>query len=162
MEWFELQHESGCEGPAVYRLRLADANGQPIPIPTLLGGPDPSGIIDIGEAGSFERRRLQIISGVERCYGHSAGNMYRYLCQFTRLQEVHPGCRLQYSVRAAPSKGQAEDWEAEAIKEYIIRRGQLPILNRELPRAYDDVVWNAVWERVFGPVTDAPVAAEQA
>jgi hypothetical protein len=137
---------------------LVDTNGQPIPIPTLLDGPDPTGLIDIGEASNFEQRRCQIISGIERCYGHSAGNLFRYLCQFTRLQEVYPGSHLQYSFRAAASKAQAEDWEAEAIKEYIIRRGQLPILNRELPRPYDDVVWNSVWERVFGPVTDALVS----
>jgi hypothetical protein len=137
-------------------LRLVSAEGQPIPIPTLIDGPDPSGVIDIGEAGNFEQRRYQIISGIERCYGHSAGNFFRYLCQFTRLQEVHPGCRLQFAFRPAATKAEAEYWEAEAIKEYIIRRGQLPILNRELPRAYDDDVWNSVWERVFGPVTDDP------
>lgn len=150
MEWFELQHATDCDGPALYRLRLGDASGQPIPIPTLLDGPDPSGVIDIGEAGNFEQRRWQIISGVERCYGHSAGNLFRYLCLFTRLQEVHPGCRLQFTFRPASSKGEAEVWEAEAIKEYIIRRGQLPILNRELPRPYDDETWNSVWDRVYG------------
>ena len=159
MDWFELQHESECYGPALYRLRLANANGQPIPIPTLIDGADSSGVIDIGEAGNFEQRRYQIINGVEKCYGHSAGNLYRYLCQFTRLQEVHPGCRLQYTFQPAANKSEAEDWEAEAIKEYIIRRGQLPLLNRELPRAYDDEVWNSVWERVFGPVTDTPATA---
>ena len=156
MDWFELQYASDYFGPALYRLRLANADGQPIPIPTLIDGPDPSGIIDIGEGINFEQRRYQLISGVEKCSGHSAGNLFRYLCLFTRLQEVHPGCRLQYTYRPAASKAEAEAWEAEAIKEYIIRQGQLPILNRELPRAYDDAVWNSVWDRVFGPVTDAP------
>jgi hypothetical protein len=85
--------------------------------------------------------------------------LFRYLCNFTRLKEVFPGCRLQYSFKPAATKAEAEAWEAEAIKEYIIRRGQLPILNRELPRAYDDDVWNSVWERVFGPVTDSPTEA---
>jgi hypothetical protein len=142
------------------KVQLVDAGGQPIPIPTLLAGLDPSGIIDIGEAGNFEQRRTQIISGVEKCYGHSAGNLFRYLCLFTRLREVHPDCRLQYTYRPAASKPEAEDWEAEAIKEYIIRCGQLPLLNRELPRAYDDAAWNSVWERVFGPVIDNPASGQ--
>jgi hypothetical protein len=40
-----------------------------------------------------------------------------------------------------------------------IRRVQMPLLNRVLLRAYDDEVWNSVWERVFGPSTDATPAA---
>src|SRR5258706_194561 len=83
-------------------------------------------------------------AAVEKCYGHSVGNLSRYLCLFTKLQEVYPGCRLQYAVRPAASKAEAEAWEAEAVKEYVIRRGQMPLLSRVLPRAYDDEVWNSV------------------
>jgi hypothetical protein len=90
-EWFELQHASECFGPALYWLRLADASGRPIAVPTLLDGTDQSGIVDIGEAGNFEQRRWQMITAVEKCYGHSASNLFRYLCRFTRLQEVYPG-----------------------------------------------------------------------
>jgi hypothetical protein len=161
-KWFEIQHASEFFGPALYWLRLADAGSQAIPIPTLLDGPDRSGVIDIGEAGNFEQRRWEMINAVEKCYGHSAGNLFRYLCLFTRLQEVHPGCRLQYGFRPAASKAEAENWEAEAIKEYVIRRGQMPLLNRVLPRAYDDEVWNSVWERVFGPSKDGKPAPGEA
>jgi hypothetical protein len=37
VEWFELQSMSACYGPAFYRLRLVNSNGQPIPIPSLTG-----------------------------------------------------------------------------------------------------------------------------
>jgi hypothetical protein len=158
VEWFELQHSPGYDEPALYHLRLVSADGQPIPIPTLLDGPDVSGIVGIGEAGDFERRRLQIISGIDRCYGHSAGELWRYLGMFTRIQEVFPGSRLQFTYRRAENKEQAETWEGEAVKEYIIRRGQLPLLNRQLPRPYDDPVWNAVYEREFG--TPATTSAD--
>jgi hypothetical protein len=126
----------------------------------LLGGSDVSGIVGIGEAGDFERRRLQLISGIERCRGHSAGELWRYLCMFTRIQEVFRDSRLQFTYRPAESKEQAKEWEAEAVKEYIIRRGQLPILSRQLPRPYDDTTWNAVWKRVFGQPPEVAVPTE--
>jgi hypothetical protein len=152
-EWFELHHPSEYYGAALYWLRLADASGQAIPIPSLLGVPDPTGIVNIGESSSFEQRRTEMITGVEKCYGHPAGNLFRYLCQFTRLQEVYPDCRLQYAFRPAVSKAEAKAWEAEAIKEYVIRQAQMPLLNRILPRPYDDDVCNSVWQRVFGAVS---------
>src|SRR5207302_490247 len=102
-EWFELQHASECFGPALHWLRLVDAGGEAIPVPTLLDGTDRSGVVDIGEAGNFEQRRWQMITAVKKCYGHSVGNLFRYLCLFTRLQEVYPSCRLQYGLRPAAS-----------------------------------------------------------
>src|SRR5437588_22795 len=111
--------------------------------PKSRGGPDPSGLMAIGETENFEDRRRDLINSVECCYGHSEGNFFRYLCLFTRLPEVYPDCRLQYAFRRTESKKQAEQWEEE-VKAYIIRRAQLPILNRQLPGAYNDKVWNAV------------------
>lgn len=152
MSWRHLREPSGHYGPAVYKLRLVTRDGEPIPIPTLLGGLDASGVVDIGETGNFERRHAGLLSGIEQCNGHSAGNLWRYLCQFTRLQDVYPGCRLEYALFEVQSKLEAEQLEGDLVKEYIIRFGQLPILNRELPRPYDDDGWNRSWESVNGPV----------
>lgn len=149
MEWFELQYMSACYGPAFYRLRLVSSDGQPIPIPSLTGG-DPAGIVNIGETENFEQRRGDLIGGVTRASGHSAGNLFRYFCLFSRLEALHPGCRLQYSFRPASSKAEAKMWEASAIKEYVIRSAMLPLLNRQLPKAYDDDTWNALWDVIHG------------
>jgi hypothetical protein len=154
MLWHNLPEVSGWDGPALYGLRLVTSDGQPIPIPTLLGGPDASGVVDIGESDNLERRRLELIMGIQKCAKHSAGILWRYLCQFTRLQDVYPYCRLQYTFQKAASKSEAEILEGDAVKEYIIRFGQLPILNRELPRAYDDEAWNRIYEQVWGPTPD--------
>ena len=130
-------------GPAFYRLRLVNSDGQPILIPSLTGG-DPAGIVNIGETENFEKRRGDLIGGVTRASGHSAGNLFRYLCLFSRLAASHPGCRLQYSFRPASSKAEAKMWEASAIKEYVIRFAMLPWLNRQLLRAYDDATWDVI------------------
>ncbi|MBN9121872.1 MAG: hypothetical protein J0I06_22480 [Planctomycetes bacterium] len=149
MEWFELQYMSACYAPACYRLRLVNGDGQPIPIPSLTGG-NPSGVVNIGETENFEQRRGDLLRGVTRAEGHSAGNLFRYLCLFGGLHDSHPGCRLQYSYHPAPSKVVAGEWEASAMKEYIIRFGMLPLLNRQLPKAYDDTTWNALWDAIRG------------
>jgi hypothetical protein len=149
VEWFELQYMSACYGPAFSRLRLVNSGGLPILIPSLTGG-DPTGVVNISETDNFERRRGDLIRGVTQASGHSAGNLFRYLCLFSRLEESHPGCRLQYSFRPASSKAEAELREASAIKEYVIRFAMLPLLNRQLPKAYDDATWNALWDAIHG------------
>lgn len=70
MEWFELQYMSACYGPAFYRLRLVNSDGQPILIPSLTGG-DPTGVVNIGETDNFERRRGDLIRGVTRADGRA-------------------------------------------------------------------------------------------
>lgn len=115
---------------------------------TLRGGP--TDVVNIGETDNFERRRCDLIRGVTQASGHSAGNLSRYFCLFSQWEESRPGCRLQYSFRTAFSKEEVEMWEASAIKEYVIRFAMLPWLNRQLPRAYDDVTWNALCDMIHG------------
>jgi hypothetical protein len=129
---------------------LVDREARPIPIPTLLGGTDSSGLVNIGETDNFERRRNDIIKGIEKCDKHSAGILFRYMRLFTRLSELWPGNELQYQYTQADSKQHAEDLEARAVKEYFIRFGQMPLLNRSMPKPFDDIVWNELWELAFG------------
>lgn len=127
MTWRFLTEPANCNTPACYRRRLVTAEGKPIPIPTLLGGPDPSGLVCVGYTGAFQSRLSKLIAAIQTCSGHPAGNLWRYLCDFTQLQRVFPGCRLQYSFTATTTEAEAEILEGDAVKEYVIRFGQLPL-----------------------------------
>lgn len=162
MEWKDLSQPSEHFGPAWYEVRLADAKGCPIPLGTIFGAMDPSGIVSIGESLNLEKRRMQMLNGTENCYGHPSGNLWFYLKEFTKLLERFPGCRLQYRYQPAQTKHEAESLECAAIKSYVVRHGQMPLLNRQIPSPYDDNGWNQAWQSVFGAEGSAPAPSRVA
>src|SRR4051794_37827302 len=73
-EWKKIETASGRSEPAAYRIALLDAAGSPFPINRMLGT-DREGRLSIGKTANMESRRAQFLSGMNKCYGHSEGNL---------------------------------------------------------------------------------------
>ncbi len=74
--------------------------------------------------------------------------MFRYMRLFTPLLKVWPDCRLQYAYTPASNDADAVELESRALKEYFVRFAQLPLLNRSMPKPYDDDAWNEIKKMV--------------
>jgi hypothetical protein len=128
-EWQPLNAKSGYDGPAVYEVRILNSAG-PMPVPRFLAT-DIRGLLSIGESRSMDKRRRQLVRAMEKCYGHSEGNLLYYLLRHTRLKDLHPIIEYRFSKEA--DKAAAKVAEAKMIKEYIQKFGEPPPLNCAIP-----------------------------
>lgn len=122
--------------PSVYRLRLVERSGVPVPIPRFLGT-DEEGILHIGRARSIQRRLLRFHEAMRRRRArHAEGKLAFFLLRnveaFARRIEEGEWL-IQYSYVCLPSVSAAKREEERLLKCYFKRFGELPPLNRELP-----------------------------
>lgn len=134
-QWQPLETAAEYDGPATYQLRLVN-DSRPTEIPRFLGF-DGEGILLIGETQNMDTRRNQFICGLERCYGHSAGNLLYYLRHHTPLMSIHPKHLLQYRFCMQRNKQDARLTESRLIKAYVRQFGEVPPLNTSIPDRYD-------------------------
>jgi hypothetical protein len=73
--WQSIKQVLSYRGPAQYELRVVNQESQPFPIPRMLGT-DNNGVLVIGQTKNMEKRRRQVITGIEECYGHSECNLF--------------------------------------------------------------------------------------
>jgi len=88
------------KGPGVYRVRIFDGAGRPVPIQRLRGT-DLEGVLHIGQSQDLKRRVGQFLhSAVRGGKNHHAGNEYFYW-QFATAFPVS-NLRFDYVVTATP------------------------------------------------------------
>jgi hypothetical protein len=95
----------------------------------------------------MESRRRQFIYAVEKCSGHSEGNLLYYLLRHSPLNERFPHHQLEYRFRGEDNKAAAKSAEARLIKAYIREFGEVPPLNSAIPDRYGS------WKLEEGPPT---------
>lgn len=124
-----VQHPN-CAG--VYRIRLVDTAGRPVPIGRLLGQ-DKDGILGVGHSGDLQERVANFFAAAYgRRFKHSAGNRWflvqaAALCSDKLTATNRTG--LQLSTARLGSKDQAQEKEGHILVEYFRQYGELPPLN---------------------------------
>lgn len=121
--WHQIDAAFG-NGGGIYRL-YATQNGQPIPVPRVLGN-DAAGTLYIGKADSFLNRVIELKKSCLPNYltaSHKAGVRYKN----------HPGLQARYPledlmVLLAEVQKPAET-ERQALDLYIAQFGEVPPLN---------------------------------
>lgn len=115
--------------PGVYRIRILNIDGQPIPV-RRLGGDDPDGILDIGETGKGSgnlQYRIQTFqqAALKGKAPHSAGwNFYEFgYVHLFRLDSLY----VDWVV--TPTKEAARILEGRLLKDHRRRFLDLPPLN---------------------------------
>jgi hypothetical protein len=136
-DWGPLNRPCGHSRTAVYELRLVNGRARPISLPRFLAIDD-CGLLSIGETGNMESRRRQFIRALEKCSGHSEGNLLYYLLRHTPLRLRFPDHRLEYRFHKEPDKAAAKLAEARMIKAYIRKFGEAPPLNSAIPDRYGE------------------------
>ena len=123
--------------PGVYKIRLSDSAGQPIPIGRLLGI-DKEGVLAIGESTNLARRIKEFYKAytAERFGRHSVGDrlFLVLMCQYSRFKTNYQNnSRLQLQVTKLSSKADAQAEEERLLKKYFKMHGELPPLNSNMP-----------------------------
>jgi hypothetical protein len=137
-KWRPLETETSYGGAGTYELRMVHTvrgKTEPVPIPRFLRC-DNRGLLLIGVTTRIETRRKQFICGVERCYGHSEGNLLHLLTRYTRLTKLFPDYQLEFRYHPATGQREAELAEEQSIKRYVRRFGEVPPLNSAIPNRY--------------------------
>jgi len=138
-QWQSIRIPTECSSAAVYQVRGV-VEGRAVEIPRFLAV-EPHGILVIGCTNDMSRRRKDFVKGLDRCYGHSEGNLLHLLARHSDLASRHPS--IDYEFRHAPqsTKEAAERTEALLVKAYIRRYGEGPPLNAAIPDRYDEEGW---------------------
>ena len=134
-DWQPIDDGPAHDSAAVYELRLVSTNGCPISIPRFLQV-DNRGILSIGETGTMESRRTQFLYALEKCSGHSEGNLLYYLLRYSPLNERFPQHQIEFRYHVEKDKDTAKQAEARMIKAYIREFGEVPPLNSAIPDRY--------------------------
>ncbi len=137
--WRSLGTKTLYGGAGTYELRMVHTvrgKTQPVPIPRFLQR-DNRGLLLIGVTARIETRRKQFICGVERCHGHSEGNLLHLLTKYTPLTKQLPDYQLEFRYHPATDQREAELAEEQSIKRYVRRFGEAPPLNSAIPNRYE-------------------------
>lgn len=137
--WHQL--DDGCvsgsyvDGYGVYRIRLVDRMGRPIPVDRI-ACTDKSGIVYIGRSGFKKQRTGRTISRrVWEFYQgyHSGGDTY-YLSTHHRLRlaDKYKSHRIEVSVATLPD-AEISKGEADTLYLYFRAFGELPPFNSSFP-----------------------------
>lgn len=138
-DWREINQPAGYEDCAVYRIRLASAKGA-ASINRFLGT-DTQGLLWIGEAIDFDRRRQRFVRGVKHGKVHAGAKLLHRLENVTSLKAIYPGYAYQYSFRKIGSKEEAKSCEERLIKTYVKQFGEAPPLNSIIPKRDEEEGW---------------------
>lgn len=130
-QWLKLEQPSGHHGPALYEIRAVRDNS-PLQVQRLLG-PDPSGVLAIGETRAFEERRLQFRSGVRNGAGHSEANLIWVLRRTSAVRTLLRDSMLEYRFFAARTKAAAIALEKGRLWKYARKFGEVPPFNSSFP-----------------------------
>ena len=133
-KWQPIDVVSRNGGPAVYRIR-AVKNGRPLVIDRFLGT-DVRGILSIGVSGNFEQRRQKFVRALSVGRGHSEANLLCLLFRYCRLEQKIGNILIEYSCCAQCLRSEALKLEAQQIKNYLRRYGEVPPLNSAIPERY--------------------------
>jgi hypothetical protein len=123
--------------PGVYRIRLSNSSGRPIPIGRLLRI-DKNGLLAIGESANLARRIKEFYQAytAEKFGHHSVGDrlFLVLMCQYSRFKTNHQNnSGLQLQVMKLSSKADAQAEEEKLLKIYFKVHGELPPLNNSMP-----------------------------
>jgi hypothetical protein len=132
--WKPLKVSCQNYGAASYNLRLMTPTG-PLAIARFLGV-DKRGLLTIGETGNMEKRRTDFVRAIEKCTGHSEGNLLHLILLHSQIKKLHPEHALQYRFLAEADKAAAKFSEEQMIKSYIRKYGEPPPLNCAIPDRY--------------------------
>lgn len=127
--WKYLNEEEK-EPYGIYKIRMVDPGGKPVPIRRFIGV-DEEGIIYIGRSGfSDAKSNRSIAKKISEFWigSHSGGETYRQASQ--RLGRH----KLQVSVKFISGKRSIEREERHELLEYLSKYAELPPCNSSLPR----------------------------
>ena len=132
--------------PGVYKIRLSDSAGRPIPIGRLLGI-DKKGVLAIGESANLARRIKEFYKAytAEKFGHHSVGDrlFLVMMCQYSRFKTNYQNnSGLQLRVMKLSSKADAQAKEERLLKNYFKAHGELPPLNNNMPdkNNWDEII----------------------
>ena len=137
----ELSKVSG-----VYKIRLSDSAGRPIPVGRLLGI-DKKGLLAIGESVNLGRRIKEFHNAYTagKFGRHSVGDrlFLVLMCQYSRFKtNYRNNSWLQFKVMKLSSKADAQAEEERLLKNYFKAHGELPPLNGNMPdkNNWDEII----------------------
>ena len=137
----ELSKVSG-----VYKIRLSDSAGRPIPVGRLLGI-DKKGVLAIGESVNLGRRIKEFHNAYTagKFGRHSVGDrlFLVLMCQYSRFKTNYQNNSwLQFRVMKLSSKAAAQAEEERLLKNYFKAHGELPPLNNNMPdkNNWDEII----------------------
>jgi hypothetical protein len=136
-DWQNIESSPGHWGAAVYEVRLTNCDGNPVQIPRFFAI-DERGILNIGETSNMNRRHRDFRTALRTGYKHSEINLWHRLCKYCRLDDRFPKCALQYRFRKETDRPTARRAEERMLKDYIMKFGELPVLNSAIPDRYGD------------------------
>ena len=132
--------------PGVYKIRLSDSAGRPIPVGRLLGI-DKKGLLAIGESVNLGRRIKEFHNAYTagKFGRHSVGDrlFLVLMCQYSRFKtNYRNNSWLQFKVMKLSSKADAQAEEERLLKNYFKAHGELPPLNGNMPdkNTWDEII----------------------
>ena len=133
-KWHPLSEPAGYDGPAIYAIRLLN-NGVVATIPRFLA-PDNEGLLTIGMTSNLDRRRNQFMRGRKKGRGHSASNLLFLLDTKRKFASQFNTPEFEILFHAVEDKETAAHREAEMIRKYLFRFGEVPPLSSAVPNRY--------------------------
>jgi hypothetical protein len=136
-DWFSIDDKCDYQEAAVYKVRLANANGNAYTLERLLKA-DKKGIMCIGHTSKMKQRRAQFVSAIKRASGHSEMNLVYYLEHCTGFKKKFKNSQFQYCFRKCSNVAKSKSEEEQLIKAYFKRFGEVPPLNSAIPNRYEE------------------------
>ena len=135
-DWLNINDKCNYQGPAVYKVRLTNANGKACTLARLLTA-DKEGIMCIGHTSNMKQRRAQFVSAINRASGHSEMNLVYYLRDHTNFSNRFKDANFQYSFCKCYGVAEIKSKEEQLIKAYFKKFGEVPPLNSAIPNRYE-------------------------
>jgi len=135
VDWFNINDKCNYQGPAVYKVRLANTNGNACKLERLLMADD-EGVMCIGHASNMKQRKAQFLSAIKGTGGHSEMNLIYYLKTYTNFPNKLKDTNLQYSFSECSDVTESINKEEKLIKSYFKEFGEVPPLNSAIPNRY--------------------------
>lgn len=133
--WVELgEGSSKLTFHGIYKIRIADASGRPIPIGRTCGT-DAEGILYVGRSGFASQRTARTVARRLREFQkerHSGGQTYSQAKRVYDRSKRLRGHRMFASAVALPDS-KIEQAERKALRGYFEEFGELPPLNSAFP-----------------------------
>ena len=136
VDWLNINDKCNYQGPAVYKVRLADTNGNACKLGRLLTTDD-EGIMCIGHASNMKQRKAQFLTAIRKAYGHSEMNLVYYLEKYTGFKKKFKEVQFQYCFCKCSDVAKSKSQEEQLIKAYFKKFGEVPPLNSAIPHRYD-------------------------
>ena len=137
VDWLNINDKCNYQGPAVYKVRLANTNGNACKLERFLTADD-EGIMCIGHASNMKQRKAQFLSAIKGAGGHSEMNLIDYLKTYTNFPNKFKDTNLQYSFCECSDVTESINKEEKLIKSYFKEFGEVPPLNSAIPNRYEN------------------------